>query len=316
MCRITIALALLAFGGFANSAEPEAASTGKSRDWSPTATLTAPEANQAAAADEKFVYAITNTLVAKYDRLTGERVAVSTGEAKHLNSGFLWQGKLYCAHSNYPSTPERSEIKTLDLESMRLSTFKDFGSYGGSLTWVVNQDGNWWCNFARYGADNSRTFLVKFDADWHEKGRWTYPDAVIRKLGSYSLSGGLWRDNDLLVTGHDDPLFFRLHLLSQGTVLELIDTQAVPFTGQGFASDPHTGGLVGINRAKNQVVFAVQKDPGPMRLRVLSYNIHHGEGVNGKLDLERIARVIKSTTPDIVALEEVDQNVVRTGKVD
>ncbi len=54
----------------------------------------------------------------------------------------------------------------------------------------------------------------------------------------------------------------------------------------------------------------------PVRLRVLSYNIHHGEGVDGKLDLQRIADVISSVKPDIVALQEVDQNVKRTGGVD
>jgi hypothetical protein len=76
--------------------------------------LAAPEANQAAAADEQFVYAIDNSVIAKYDRATGKRLAVSTGEAKHLNSGFLWKGKLYCAHSNYPRKPEQSEIMVLD----------------------------------------------------------------------------------------------------------------------------------------------------------------------------------------------------------
>ena len=52
------------------------------------------------------------------------------------------------------------------------------------------------------------------------------------------------------------------------------------------------------------------------QLRVLSYNIHHGEGVDGKLDLERIARVIKSVKPDLVALQEVDQKVKRSQDVD
>ncbi len=51
-------------------------------------------------------------------------------------------------------------------------------------------------------------------------------------------------------------------------------------------------------------------------LRVLSYNIHHGEGMDGKLDLPRIARVIQSASPDIVALQEVDQNAERSGAID
>ena len=56
--------------------------------------------------------------------------------------------------------------------------------------------------------------------------------------------------------------------------------------------------------------------PASTRLRVLSYNIHHGEGVDGKLDLARIAGVIRSVKPDVVALQEVDQRTQRTGGVD
>ena len=73
-------------------------------------------------------------------------------------------------------------IKSLDLETMQLTTFHDFGNYGGSLTWAVIHNGNWWCNFARYGADNAQTFLVEFDAEWKELRRWTYPSELIRKL--------------------------------------------------------------------------------------------------------------------------------------
>jgi len=148
--------------------------------------------------------------------------------------------------------PEQSEIKVLDVESMQLSTFKEFGNFGGSLTWAVLHDGHWWCNFARYGADNTETFLIKLDSEWKEKGRWTYPPSVIGRLGQYSLSGGLWHDGDLLVTGHDDPILFRLRLPSQGTTLVLMDTQSVPFTGQGIASDPNSTGLIGINRKRSK----------------------------------------------------------------
>lgn len=54
----------------------------------------------------------------------------------------------------------------------------------------------------------------------------------------------------------------------------------------------------------------------PQTLRILSYNIHHAEGVDGKLDLERIAEVIRSTQPDIVAVQEVDRLVKRSRAVD
>jgi hypothetical protein len=225
--------------------------------WRLTRSLPAPEAVQAAAADEKHVYAIANSVVAKYDRETGTRVSTSIGEATHLNSGFMWQGKLLCAHSNYPKTPEQSEIKVLDVQTMRLTTFKNFGDFGGSLTWVVHHDGHWWCNFARYGDDNAKTFLVKFNKEWQEQARWTYPAVVIRDLGRYSLSGGVWRDNALLVTDHDHQILYQLQLPKEGNVLEFVQKQSAPFTGQGIAVDPNTGGLVGIDRARLQVLFAM-----------------------------------------------------------
>ena len=57
-------------------------------------------------------------------------------------------------------------------------------------------------------------------------------------------------------------------------------------------------------------------DSGPATLRVLSWNIHHGQGLDNALDLQRIAGVISSVDPDIVCLQEVDRRTVRAGGVD
>ncbi len=54
----------------------------------------------------------------------------------------------------------------------------------------------------------------------------------------------------------------------------------------------------------------------PASIRVMSYNIHHAEGIDGKLDVERIARVILDAKPDVVGLQEVDRGVERTQKRD
>ena len=43
-------------------------------------------------------------------------------------------------------------------------------------------------------------------------------------------------------------------------------------------------------------------------LDVLTYNIHHGQGDDGALDLERIARLIEDTGAEVVALQEVDRH--------
>ena len=151
--------------------------------------------------------------------------------------------------------PERSEVKILDPETMRLKTWHNFEDYGGSLTWIVRRGNRWLCNFARYGDDNSETFLVEFDTSFKEIRRWTYPSSVIEKLGKYSLSGGVWWKGRLLVTGHDAQECYELRVPRKGTVLEYQRTLAIPFTGQGFAVDKDGKGLVGISRAQRQVIF-------------------------------------------------------------
>lgn len=48
------------------------------------------------------------------------------------------------------------------------------------------------------------------------------------------------------------------------------------------------------------------------QVRILTYNIHHAEGVDGRLDAARIAGVISAVRPDFAAIQEVD---VRTERV-
>ncbi|QDT14762.1 hypothetical protein CA12_08410 [Alienimonas californiensis] len=55
---------------------------------------------------------------------------------------------------------------------------------------------------------------------------------------------------------------------------------------------------------------------GGREIRVLTYNIHHGEGADGRIDLERIAGVILATEADVVLLQEVDVKTQRADGVD
>ena len=52
-------------------------------------------------------------------------------------------------------------------------------------------------------------------------------------------------------------------------------------------------------------------------LKVMSYNIHHGNppSIPGKIDLDAIAKTIADQKPDLVALQEVDVNTQRSGKI-
>src|SRR5687768_6315860 len=61
---------------------------------------------------------------------------------------------------------------------------------------------------------------------------------------------------------------------------------------------------------------AIPADETPRVVRVLTYNIHHGEGTDRRFDLERLAAVIKSVNPDLVGLQEVDEKTARSNGVD
>lgn len=75
-------------------------------------------------------------------------------------------------------------------------------------------------------------------------------------------------------------------------------------------------GLVGnAPRASGDENVAAQSPERPT-LRVVSSNIRHGVGMDGKLDLDRSAAVLRRLEPDLVALQEVDERCRRSGGVD
>ncbi|NLG14156.1 MAG: endonuclease [Lentisphaerae bacterium] len=68
--------------------------------------------------------------------------------------------------------------------------------------------------------------------------------------------------------------------------------------------------LAGIARAQDN------KNMDTKPITILSYNIRHGTGMDGKLDLQRTADAINRQAPDLVGLQEVDLNAKRSGLVD
>lgn len=227
--------------------------------WQTTRTFDSPFATQAAAADEKFFYAISNTVVAQYDRTTGQLVTQGTApDAKHLNSGFVWQGRVYCAHSNYPQLPEESEIRVFDPQTGQLSLFQRFEDPAGSIVWCLKRGKHWWCCFAHYGEHNRRTVLIRYADGWVETGRWTFPEQVIADWDGMSASGGVFDGETLLVSHHHFRVLYRLRIPEQAGVLEFVEALSCPFPGQGIAVDPVTGGLIGIDRPRRLIVLAEQ----------------------------------------------------------
>lgn len=218
-------------------------------------TLKSPYATQAAMADDRYLYAVANEVVAKYDRSTGEEVALSTGDAAHLNAGLKHDGVFLLSHSNYPEKPDRSDIKQLDPDTMVITMWHDFGDSDGSLTWIARYDGHWYANFAFYKDENHKTYLARFDDDWQELQRWTYPQAVIDRMDNASISSGVIMEDGIIYgIGHHSPEIYRLGIPLEGDTLELIDIIDVPIPGQGIAIDPKTGGIVGISRPDRTIL--------------------------------------------------------------
>ncbi len=56
--------------------------------------------------------------------------------------------------------------------------------------------------------------------------------------------------------------------------------------------------------------------PTAEALCVVTWNIRHGRGADGVVDLDRIATVLRSLDADVIALQEVDVGVARTGRID
>ena len=61
------------------------------------------------------------------------------------------------------------------------------------------------------------------------------------------------------------------------------------------------------------IATKAQTPTGKNRLRVASYNIQHGMGMDGRLDYLRTARVLEKINADVVAVQEVDSMTRRTG---
>jgi len=228
----------------------------------------APAARQAVAVSDNFLFAIDNTTIEQYDKITGEKRHTwkdDSGLLKHLNSGLVWNNKLYCAHSNFPETPMASSIEVFDPATLEPIESYSLGIDIGSATWIDRYEGHWYIAFAHYsangqepGKDNRWTQLVKFTDDWQRVGGWIFPKAVFEKFGNMSNSGGYITDGgDIIITGHDHKELYQLAFPKLGYTLQWVDTWPAPFEGQGIAVDPEDKQVVyGISRSQKKIVKA------------------------------------------------------------
>ncbi|MCA9408129.1 MAG: endonuclease/exonuclease/phosphatase family protein [Candidatus Omnitrophica bacterium] len=68
--------------------------------------------------------------------------------------------------------------------------------------------------------------------------------------------------------------------------------------------------------AVGEKVLFPEKPKAPEVIRIMTYNVHGCKGMDARISPERIARVIARHQPDIVALQELDMNRLRSGAMD
>jgi len=228
-----------------------------------------PEARQGIAVDENYFYAVDTKGIAKYEKESGKLVKKWEGEdggqIKHLDSGVIVDGKLYCAHSNYPEFPMTSSIEIFDPKTLELIGTHSFGINWGSCTWVDRHEGFWWAAFAHYNkwkdstkTDVRWTRVIKFDEQWRELESWIFPEEVLKRFESMSNSGGSWGPGGYLYcTGHDAAELYVLQIPSKGSILELVDIIPINCTGQGIAWDrSDEGSIFTIRKAEREVIYS------------------------------------------------------------
>ncbi len=213
--------------------------------------IPAPEARQGVCSDNDFLYIISNYTLGKYRKDPVERVATwSCPEGDpltHLNAGIVYQGKLYCAHSNYPGVPNLSSVEIWDTANLKHVGTHSFGRADGSLTWVERRNNRWIVCFVHYGKRGGEghgpewTRLVEYDDEWRETGGWAFPNNLMARLGvrGYACSGGAFGPGGyLFVTGHDNPELYVLEIPDAGPTLKWVATIPVTAQGQAFGWDP------------------------------------------------------------------------------
>ncbi|WP_091742668.1 hypothetical protein [Phenylobacterium immobile] len=236
----------------------------------------APEARQGVAVDARFVYAVANSTIAKYDKQTGAKVGEWKGDRArfpHINSCSLIAKELVCASSNFPAAPHWSAVEIYDPATMTHRRSVPLGPGTGSVTWVEWKDGAWYTAFANYdgkggeaGRDHTATALIRYDAKWRRTGGWLFPASVLARMAPMSSSGGgFGPDGRLYVTGHDNAELYVLELPKDGAVLDHVAT--LPIEAEGQAIDWDEGQpwmLYGISR-KGGEILAMKVPPAPVR---------------------------------------------------
>ncbi|BEV10352.1 hypothetical protein ATDW_08480 [Asticcacaulis sp. DW145] len=250
----------------------------KLEEWTPPVVQTgtaklireypAPEARQGVAVDGRYVYAVVNSIIGKYDKQSGALIARWTsprnGPIRHINSCYAAHNELWCANSNFPEVPMGSSVEVFDARTMTHKRSHGLGLLDeGSLTFFEPYRGGYMAGFAHYddkggtGFKSSRySAIVTYDAQWRRTGGWLIPDAVQARMAPNAASGGgIGPDGLLYLLGHDRTELYVLAKPRLGPVLIHLATIDIAAEGQAFVWDKTVKGrrLYAISRPKGVI---------------------------------------------------------------
>ncbi len=232
-----------------------------------TARWSAPEAGQGVAVDATHVYAVGNIVIARYNRMTGEREAIWRGERGgligHINSCFVEGGALWCANSNHPRLPFANSVEIFDTATLAHKRTIPLGIMDeGSLVWFDRIGDDWIVGLAHYNDETGLAFknnsfagVQLHDDRWRRVGGWALPPQLVERMAPQAASGGaIGPDGLLYMMGHDRPEMYVLARPARGPYLIHVATIAIDAEGQAFDFDESRPGEVcAISRPSRQI---------------------------------------------------------------
>ena len=178
-------------------------------------------------------------------------------------------------------------VKRVDADSDGTVTDQEFAKHVKIFRDVMKGPEPWRTNLARArvaAKETGKPLLVYFRADWCAPCKQFEQELLPDEEVQNALAGFV---------------LVRIDIDEDKDTAEAFDMSAIPTFVLEGSNAKEVGRQAGAS--KKSLFKLLSKRPGPsnepraasvnrpLRLRILSYNIHHGEGVDGRLDLDRIA---------------------------
>lgn len=217
-----------------------------------------------------------------------------------IQSGFLWFSQTI--NCNGRAAVQWHQVSLKDGEFIQSGLISDQTNSFIQTTLAVNKNLDVLVGFQETGPEMfiSPRFAYRRAADTLNQLR----PIISLGEGKSATEGGAWGDYSGSVIDGDN-------LVDLWTIQSVADSEGRGDTVIACLSATGPEPVAKTNTKVKQDT----NDESPT-LRVLTYNIHHGRGMDGKFDYERMAKVMADLNPDVIAIQEVDKETQRANGVD